>query len=68
MVSSDVVLGELVELVPSMLFGMSVAGILTYLPFFRPSMPSSGVAPGDTTFVAILPLFIALAFFGLNII
>ena len=66
--SSDMVLGDLVELMPSTLFRMLIAGVSMRLPFPRPSTPSSGIAPADTMHVCILPLFVALSFFGLNII
>ena len=68
MASSDVVLGDLVESVPSMLFEMSVTRVLTCLPLPRLGTSSSSVAPTDTMHVNFLPLFVAFAFFRLNVI
>ena len=53
MASGGVILGDLMNTVPLMLYGLSIIGVGTHFSLPRASTPLSGVAPTDTTHVSL---------------
>ena len=66
--SSGAVLGDLVSIIPSMLYGFSITGMRTPFPLPKASTPLSDIALADTTHVSLSNLFGIFYFFNLFII
>ena len=67
-VSSGVILGDLVNTVPLMLHGLSIIRAETRFFLLRVDTPLSDVAPTNTTHVSLLNLFKVFPFFDLFVI
>ena len=64
-VPSGIILYDLVSIVSSMLYGLSIIGTWTCFPLPRAGMPLSDVDPTDATHVSLSILFGIFSFFNL---